>query len=415
MSRLEQRTVFSQMGDVQDQECTPDVIMVAGFGNTGVVITEEGVVVVDTTPLTSSKVIEAIRTRTQAPIHTIIYTHGHADHAFAAGPFIEDAKERGHTKPRIIAHELVPQRFDRYEKTNSYNWYINSIQSARGYSRPKGDERFMPSNVVYPDITYSDAMQFKLGGLTFELYHYMGETDDGTWVWIPERKTAIAGDVMIGVCPNIGNPFKVQRYELEWAEALERIAGKNPDFLIPGHGRILRGERVQEVCLNTAKWLRHVHDQVIKLLNEGCWIEEILERVNIPEDLASMRGLAPVYGCPTFVIHGIHRRYAGWYNGNPSELFPSKSSDIAAEIARLVGAEQLIERTRKLQQEGKIQLALHLADFVVKGTEDAPKRKEALLLKAELLDARAGAETNSIARNILLVGAEAAEQEATAS
>ena len=166
--------------------------------------------------------------------------------------------------------------------------------------------------------------------------------------------------------------------------------------------------------MNTAKWLRHVHDEVIKLLNEGCWIEEILERVDIPEDLASMRGLAPVYGCPTFVIHGIHRRYAGWYNGNPSELFPSKSSDIAAEIAGLVGAEQLIERTRKLQQEGKIQLALHLADLVIKGTEDAPKRKEALLLKAELLDARAEAETNAIARNILMVGAEAAEQEASA-
>ncbi|MGB2854405.1 MAG: alkyl sulfatase dimerization domain-containing protein, partial [Dehalococcoidia bacterium] len=90
------------------------------------------------------------------------------------------------------------------------------------------------------------------------------------------------------------------------------------------------------------------------------------------------------------------------------------SSDIAEEIARLVDAEQLIERTRKLQQEGKIQLALHLTDFIIKGTEDAPKRKEALLLKAELLDARAEAETNSIARNILLVGAEAAEQEAIA-
>jgi len=433
MSHLERKAVFNSLARQRDEECTPDILMVAGFGNTGIVFTEEGVVVVDNTPMTSSRAVEAIRARTQTPIHTIIYTHGHSDHAWATWAFLEDAKERGHPKPRVIAHKLVPKRFDRYKKLARYNWYINRIQSGRRYTCPKegeqfspsggfsntgivftegGDEQFSPSEVIYPDITYSDTMQFKLGGLTFELYHYLGETDDGTWVWIPERKTAIVGDLVEGSCPNIGNPFKVQRYELEWAEALERVAGKNPDFLIPGHGPVRRGEKIKEVCLGTAKFLRHLHDEVIRLLNEGCWIEEILGRVKIPEDLASKRWLAPNYGCPTYIIHGIHRRYAGWYNGNPSELFPSKSSEIAAEVVRLNGVERLIECARKLQQEGNTQLALHLADFAIKGTEDSAKRKEALLLKAELLDARADAETNSIARNIFLVGAEEAEQEA---
>jgi len=242
----------------------------------------------------------------------------------------------------------------------------------------------LPVDIVYPDIIYSDAMQFKLGGLTFELYHYIGETDDGTWVWIPERKTAILGDLMVGICPNIGNPFKLQRYELEWAEGLEMVAGKNPDFLIPGHGRVLRGKEIQEICLDTAKLLRYIHDEVVRLLNEGCWIEEILERVKIPEDLASKRWLAPVYGCPTYVIHGVHRRYAGWYNGNPSELFPAKSADIAAEIVKVSGADSLIDHAKKLQQEGEIQLALNVIDFAVKGAKDTAKRKAALLLKAEL-------------------------------
>jgi hypothetical protein len=60
--------------------------------------------------------------------------------------------------------------------------------------------------------------------------------------------------------------------------------------------------------------------------------------------------------------------------------------------------------------EGKIQLALHLVDFIVKGSGDKAQKKAALLLKAELLDARAEKERNSIARNIFLVGAEEAEQ-----
>jgi alkyl sulfatase BDS1-like metallo-beta-lactamase superfamily hydrolase len=257
-------------------------------------------------------------------------------------------------------------------------------------------------------------MQFRLGGLTFELYHYMGETDDGTWVWIPERKTAITGDLNVG-CPNIGNPFKVQRYEVEWAEALEQVAGKNPEYLIPGHGVVLRGQGVQEACLVTAKYLRHLHNEVVKLLNEGCWIEEILERVTIPDELANHPYLRPIYGCPTFIIHGIQRRYAGWFNGNPSELFPAKRREIAAEMVKLGNATEILARARQLQQEGNVQLALHLVDFIIYGSQDEGIRKEALLLKAALLDEKADKEIDTIAKNIFLVSAQQAEDEASAT
>jgi len=207
--------------------------------------------------------------------------------------------------------------------------------------------------------------------------------------------------------------FKVQRYAPEWAEALETVAGKNPDFVVPGHGPVLRKKEANEVCLDTAKYLRYIEDEVTRLLNEGCWIEEILERVEIPQDLASKPWLAPIYGHPTFIVHAVQRRYAGWYNGNPSELFPSRSSEIAAEVVRLAGIEPLLQRARGLQQEGNNQLALHLVDSIVKGAEDAAKRKEALLLKAELLDAKAGAEPSFIARNILRNGAELARRESS--
>jgi len=393
----------------QEEECTPDIVWL-GIGSSSVVITEEGVVFVDV-PLgnrAGQRVVEAIRKRTQAPIHTIIYTHGHMDHTWGVAPLLSDAQERGYPKPIIIAHELVPKRFDRYQRLHGQHEYINRIQ----FAIPEG-EKVLPPQFFYPDITYSDAVQFKLGGLTFELYHYMGETDDGTWVWVPERKSALIGDLLIGGCPNVGNPFKVQRYTLEWAEALERVAGKNPDFVIPAHGPVRRGEEARQICLDTAKYLRCIEDEVVRLLNEGCWIEEILESVKIPQDLSGKPWLAPVYGHPTFIIHGVHRRYAGWYNGNPSELFPAKSSEIAAEVVRLGGIEQLLQRAGKLQQEGNIQLALHLVDFVIRGAENDSKRREALLLKANLLDAKADAEPSFIARNILRSGAQLVRKEAS--
>lgn len=58
-------------------------------------------------------------------------------------------------------------------------------------------------------------MKFQLGGFTFELHQAMGETDDITWVHVPEHKMVFRDDLFISSCPNIGNPLKVQRYEVE--------------------------------------------------------------------------------------------------------------------------------------------------------------------------------------------------------
>ncbi len=410
MSRLEKRTVFAQsLVARQSEDVTPDIFMIAGFGNTTVIKTSEGLVVIDVPVGNPAALVEAIRAKTDLPVHTIIYTHIHADHAFTAAGVFEDAKKRGRRKPVIIAQELSFAHLKRYKEMGPYNWYINQIQGARGFRKPTGIERFVPENVVYPDTTYSDSMSYRLGGLTFELYHYLGETDDGTWVWIPERKIAIVGDLLEGSCPNIGNPFKVQRYEVEWAEALEAIAGKNPEYIVPGHGPLLKGERAKEWCLETARYLRYYHDEVVRLLNEGYWIEDILRTIKTPEEFSNMRFLSDVYGCSTFLIHGIQRRYAGWYNGNPSELFPSSSAEIASEIVGLASVSDILNRSKQLMTEGKIQLAMHLVDFIIKGSDDKMQKKAALLLKAELLDARAEKERNSIARNIFLVGAEEAE------
>ena len=132
----------------------------------------------------------------------------------------------------------------------------------------------------------------------------------------------------------------------------------------------------------------------------------------MPEELSDKPYLAGNYGHPTFVIHDVYRRYTGWYDGNPSELFPSKGADIAAEMLNIIGSEKVTERARQLQREGNIQLALHLVDFVIKGTEDESARSEAVLLKADLLDVRAGEVRNYIAGNIMRTSAGMLREEA---
>ena len=110
-------------------------------------------------------------------------------------------------------------------------------------------------------------------------------------------------------------------------------------------------------------------------------------------------------------MHGILRRYHGWFDGNPAHLFPSPAAEIAREVTALTGTGRLLDRAREIAAKGDAQLALHLVDLVLDAGDVGP-RAEAQGLKAELLAARAAAEPSFIARSILRNGAEAAAVEA---
>ncbi len=395
-----------------DELLAPDVIKIERsmqvVGPSGVVITREGLVVVDTgMPQEGSDRVRRIRQYTQAPFHTIIYSHGHGDHVGGVQAFIDDNRSKGFARPHIIGHELIAQRFDKYKMLAGRRAYIGMLQfpsreMAEANNGPSPEHR--KYEYVYPDVTFTHSFEFNLGGFTFQLFHAPAETDDTIWVWVPERKLAMIGDLLIGGCPNTGNPLKEQRYTLEWAQALEKIGEKEPEFIIAGPGA-LRGKTAKERCQRTAALLRFIQNEVVRMLNEGKWIEDILAEIKLPEEMAEDPWLQGNYGHPTFVIHDVYRRYTGWYDGNPSELFPSKRTDIAAEMLRLVPARQLLDRVRQLQAGGNTQLSLHIVDIVLCGTKNSVERKEAMVLKTSLLEKRAGEVGNFIAGNIMRTSA----------
>src|SRR5579863_3777794 len=87
--------------------------------------TDEGIVLVDSgLQQTGPRLAEMLRQKTQAPIHTAIFTQGHVDHAFGLKAFLVP----GQASPRVVGHRDMPARFARYARTQQHNRAINARQ-----------------------------------------------------------------------------------------------------------------------------------------------------------------------------------------------------------------------------------------------------------------------------------------------
>lgn len=384
------------------REIAPGIHFLAGFGNTTIIVGTEAAAVVDPGLFTNGpRVVEELRHLTDLPLRYVIYTHGHYDHAFGTPALLEDAAARGDAPPDIVGHRNVARRFERYAKTAGH--LAGTYDTQFALWGPGGGDVVRHARYVPPTVAYEDRLVLEgLGGLSLECRHGLGETDDHTWVWIPGPKVIVGGDFIVSSLPNAGTPFRVQRYVLEWAEALEEMAALEPVAIVSGHGGVF-GDHGHEMLLITAEALRYLDAEVVRRLNEGQWQDQILAEVELPDHLAVSSYLQPLYGCTAFVVRDVMRRYMGWYDGNPSMLFPSRRADVATEVVALAGgAGPMLERARQLgtsSDTADIQRALHLVDFVV--FDGGDQASEARALKAELLEARAGQERSFVAHNIL--------------
>jgi alkyl sulfatase BDS1-like metallo-beta-lactamase superfamily hydrolase len=374
------------------EQVAPGVYFFGALGNVSTFEADGRVLIVDTaTGVFAPRVIEDLRSNhTQAPVEAIVYTHGHIDHTTGADAWIADTTSRGGGRPRIVAHEDLPRRFDRYKLLGKQNDHINRIQ----FNLPPDAAPFSNAPWTYPDQTYDGATTISAGGERFELYHARGETDDETYVWCPARRVLCTGDTFVWCSPNAGNPYKVQRYAKDWADALEHMAGLRPALLLPGHGPPIADENtIQEALLSTAAFLRSIHDQVVTKMNEGKWLEDIIREIDWPA--TDKPWLRPIYDHPEFIARNVYRLYGGWYDGDPAHMLPAHSEDVARELLAATGSDSILARARQRRDDGDLQMACHLVDFVRKGE---PENREAWQLWRDLFAARAEAERSLMAR-----------------
>ncbi len=382
-----------------------DIAVVESFSHSIVVRTEGGLVAFDASGVaTGGAVVEAIRGWSTEPFTHVIYTHGHVDHVGGSGAFAADAASRGGERPIFLGHENVPLRLARYELTNDWNLLINRRQfgwlpADRGMGIGGGSGRFLPADVVAPDVTYRDELTVEAGGTAIRLIHARGETDDHTWAWLPEHRVACVGDLFIWNFPNAGNPQKVQRYPEDWAAALRSIIERQPELMLPAHGLPIVGrERIARVLDVAATALESLVRDVLAMMNGGASLDEIIHTVRVDDAVLQLPYMRPLYDEPEFVIRNVWRRYGGWWDADPANLKPAPRAALATELSSLAGgADRLAGRALELADAGDLRLACHLVELAAAaGPDDAAIHA----VRADIYERRRHTETSLMTKGI---------------
>jgi len=385
-------------------ELADDLAIVESFSHCVAWRTDEGLACFDASGAhTGPAVVAALRSWRTDPVAALVYTHGHADHVGGSAAFAADATTAGRPLPRVIGHENVAARLDRYELTNDWNVLINARQF--GGVRAElglgvgGDRRFLPAGTLRPDETFRTSRDLTFGGRPLELHHARGETDDHLWAFVPERKWLFSGDFVIWNFPNAGNPQKVQRYPIEWAAALRTMIAAGPELLVPAHGLPISGAaRIARVLDDIATALERLTADTLAQMNAGATLDEIIHSVKVDPELLGRPYLRPFYDEPEFVIHNVWRQFGGWWDGMASRLKPSPDAHLASVLADLAGGPlALLRRAEQAVEAGDLRLACHLVDLAGLAAPDDPAVHGG---RAAVYDARRKAEPSLMAKGI---------------
>jgi len=203
------------------ERVTSSIYVETGFGesNVGLILTEEGGILVDTPmiPAEARRWQGEIAELLDKPLLYVINTDHHRGHALGNQFF----------PAPVIAHDYAWKEMKSYGE--SFRQRLIDYLRRRN---PKAAEELTELRVVLPKLTFSNELTIHRGGKTIRIIHVGGHTPATSVIYVPEEGVLFSGDVLI----NGAHPFLGQANTKDWLRALDHIRRLNPRIIIPGHG-----------------------------------------------------------------------------------------------------------------------------------------------------------------------------------
>lgn len=231
-----------------------------GDPNTGVIIGDDGVMVVDTqaTPLMAGRVLEKIRSVTDKPVKYVLMTHYHAVRVLGASAYEPD-----HVIASQDTYDLIVER-------GQQDWQSEFERFPRLFN---GHETI--PGLTWPNIVFKGEMTLWMGKTEVRIMQLgRGHTKGDTVVWLPKERVLFSGDLVeYGATPYTGDA-----YLLDWPATLDNVAALDPVALVPGRGDALTTpETIKEGIGGTRAFITAMYQAVKAGKEQDKALKEIYE------------------------------------------------------------------------------------------------------------------------------------------
>lgn len=233
--------------------------------NCGIVLTQEGVVLIDSghNPTDSRAILAAVRKLTQYRVRYLIDTEPHADHTtghFLFSPPAMVVAHEGAAASMKAAYVANPQRNEKLMAES-----------------PQMRTAFEGYRLVVPHIEYRDKLTLNLGERTFELFHLKNvHSEADTAVWLPKERVLFSAS---GIVVNQFNIFRPNVTIPDILSAAKMMKALNPEVVVPGHGT----PGTVKIFEDSEKYYALLLERVGKLAKAGKSLAEIQKEVKMPE------------------------------------------------------------------------------------------------------------------------------------
>jgi len=245
-----------------------------GSGNSTVVITDDGVLVLDFHIDNADQTLAGIRKLTDKKVRYLISSHSASDHASGAWHFREDKPVYIATKNQI--HDLQMQELKEFNERRNSN-------DPRFAAYKKGE-------LVRPDIGFDGGMTLYFGALTFQITpEGRGHSTGDLTVYIPQKRVLLMGDLLdTEIHPGQGESGEIFYSNVKgWIQILDNIMARNlpVDTYVPGHGPAHIGRGIKDLE-EQKHYFVVMRDEVAKMILAGKSLEQIEKEFKVPQEFA---------------------------------------------------------------------------------------------------------------------------------
>ena len=403
---------------------TDGIYQVRGYdlSNMTLVAGETGWIVID--PLISEETARAGLALANArlgarPVVAVIYSHSHADH-FGGVRGVVDPERLAAGAVQIIA----PSGF--MEHATAENVMVGNVMTRRaaymygnvleagpegqigsglGQTTSTGTVTLIPPNVT----VFETGTELTVDGVPIVFQMANGSEAPSEFLfYFPEKKTLCLSEVTSHVMHNVYTPRGAKmRDALAWSKYINetiQLFGDDVEVAFAGHHWPTWGnQRINAFLEGQRDIYRFIHDQTVRLANEGYGPVEIANMITLPDALARQFATRGYYGSLKHNAEAVYNFYLGWFDGNPANLDPLPPAESGARyVAYMGGADALLEKAQAAYAEGDYRWVAEVVDHLVSAD---PANTAARGLQADALTQLGYQAESGPWRNFYLAGA----------